>query len=74
MWSPYPQGGQAGRQDHEPHRGQQRDDDRVISTPVMMTAIATPGRGAAWAFSDGAVTLGTDTRLSLTCGCYRING
>jgi hypothetical protein len=30
----------------------------------MMTAIATPIRGAAWTFSDGLVTLGTDTRLS----------
>ena len=40
----------------------------VISTPLMMTAIATPIRGAAWAFSDGLVTRGTDTRLSLTRG------
>jgi hypothetical protein len=45
----------------------------VISTPVMMTAIATPVRGAAWAFSDGLVTLGTDTRLSLTRGCQPLN-
>jgi hypothetical protein len=34
----------------------------AISTPVMMTAIATPVRGGAWAFADGLVTRGTDTR------------
>ena len=45
----------------------------VISTPVMMTAIATPVRGGAWAFADGWVTRGTDTRLSLTCGCISLN-
>jgi hypothetical protein len=36
----------------------------VISTPVMTTAIATPIRGGAWAFADGLVTRGTDTRLA----------
>jgi hypothetical protein len=40
----------------------------------MMTAMATPIRGAAWVFSDGLVTLGTDTRLSLTRGGYPLNG
>ncbi len=33
----------------------------VISTPVMMTAIATPVRGAACAPAGGLITLGTDT-------------
>ena len=45
----------------------------VISTPVMMTAIATPVRVVVWAFSGGLLTRGTDTRLSLTCGCYSLN-
>jgi len=45
----------------------------VISTPVMMTAIATPVRGVAWAFSGGLLTRGTDTRHSLTCSCYSLN-
>ena len=45
----------------------------VISTPDMMTAIATPVRGAAGALADGLVTRGIDTGLSLTCSCYSLN-
>ena len=36
----------------------------VISTPVMMTAIATPMRWDAWAGADGRVRRGSDTRLA----------
>jgi len=45
----------------------------VISTPVMITAIATPVRGAAGALADGLVRRGMDTRHSLTRDCYSLN-
>jgi hypothetical protein len=39
----------------------------VISTPDMMTAIATPVRGVASAVAAGLVIRGRATTVSLTC-------
>jgi hypothetical protein len=44
---------------------------KLAPMPLMM--LATPVRGVAWTFSDGLVTLGTDTRLGLTRGCQSLN-